>query len=604
MTAARPRVRLGPRLLAAAPLLLVGLACGVWMLGRLDVFEFGTDEGPYLMWARLARQGYPMYSAIWSDHPPLIVWTLLGLFRVWGESITPPRILAVLVAVAGLLAVGGIAWSAAGRWAGVAAALFLALAPLFNWYGRAIMPDGPANSLAAIALFLALRPRVSPRLAALSGLVFGASLMVKLVTAPLAPVVLLALLTAQRDRRQALVATLAWGGAVLAVVALVFAPVQAPLALRLIVETVGEAREAKPWEWQATWEVIQAALVEGHLGLLAPAVLGLAACLTRRSRSRLVVVVWTLVGLAAILFQSPLFDHHLALVLFPLAVLAGLGVAHLGAGWGWRLAAVGALLFYAWQFPTALDLTLRDSGAREAENWRMLDDIQALTEPGDWIVTDNVVLAFRAGLRVPPFVAYPGAKRLTSGLLPDEVWVRQTAQWQPRALVFVRTAGQSSRAAFLNWVDHTFRLAQRYAATRRVWTPGDAYPIIHLEPQPLQDGITFEGYSLAENHIRPGGKLHVGLFFAAPFALNEDYRVAARLLAADGRVVADSGSAWVNPSAEKWRYARGDWTLETRTLDLPTSLPPGPLTLEVGLTRTDGTPVGAPLRLAPLTIDN
>lgn len=591
--------RVGGWLRAAWPLLLLVAAFVAWGVTHLQPFEFGTDEGPYLMWTRLVRDGYRMYRDIWSDHPPGIVWTLSALFYLVGESIEAARFLSVLVSAVGLLAVGGIAWLAAGRLAGVAAAALLALAPLFNWYGRAVMPDGPANCLAAAALALAMISGRSPLLlAALSGVVFGASLMIKLVTAPLAPVVLVALVTRHASWRQAVGPLVVWGLSVLAVVVLAFLPVDASLAWRLIVDTVAAAREAKPWEFEVWLEVVQDFLVEGHRGLVPLAALGALACLLQPRRERWLVMAWALVASLAVLFHSPLFDHHLVLPLFPLTALGGIAVAQLARGWRWRVAVIVALALYAATLPRVMELTWRATGNQEANNWRMLALVKERTEPDDWIITDNVVLAFRAGLRVPPFIAYPGAKRLSAGLLPDEVWIRQVAEWQPPVIAFLRTAGQQSRAAFLRWVDHSHILAERQSATRRLWSPAPGGPRITLTPVPLDQGIVFQGYSLARPSATPGESLRLGLFWSSPQPLEGGYAVRVRLLGAGDRVLAEDSGPLVNPSEERWAYARGDWTLETRTISLPATMPRGDYALEVTLLNPAAQPVAAPARLA------
>ena len=582
------------------PVLVIALGAAWLLHGRPGVFEFDADEGLYFMRAHLARDGFRLYGDIWMDQPPLIVWALVGAFRVVGETVEAGRSVAVIVAALGLVAVGALAAQAAGRLAGAVATLALALAPLFNWFGRAVMPDMHANSLAALALLVAFRASQGGLAwAALSGLLYGASLMVKLVTLPVAPVILAALLWGQPGARLDLKRVAAWGVGALIPVVLALAPVDLAQAGGLILGTVAQARDAKPWDLADNWEVIQGVLADGHLGLLTLGLVGLAACLARPNCVKWITVLWAGLTSASILVHSPLYDHHLALVLFPLAALAGIGIAQATRGWGWRVALVAALAVYVWAFPTAWELTTRTAGNREGDNWRMLDDLRAMTTPGDWVITDNVMLAFRAGVRVPPFVSTPGAKRTSTGQLPDEVWVRETATWQPRAVLFMRTAGQSARAAYLAWVDHTYRLTKQYGETRRLWTPEEGGPVITLSRQAVTPGVSFEGFSLAEPTLRRGEPARVGLFWQSEQPLVDGFDLRVGLVGPDGRTVARDDGPLRNGSAEKWRYARGDWTLETRALTPPADAPPGEYSLEVTLIRkTDGQTVGAPIRLA------
>ncbi len=466
-----PRTRGLSSLGKLLPLLLVALAFAGWALGHINVYAFSNDEGMPLMWARLMRDGYTLYRDIWCDHPPLLQWAMLGIFAVGGETVGPlwGRALMVLVSSLGLLGLGGVAWRAARHhWAGALAGAMLALSPLFNWFGRAIMPDIPANSLATLAVLAALDGRKRLSLAFVSGALFGTSLMVKLVTLPLAPVVLIALLYDVHGRRNLGRQILAWSMGVGLVIGLVGAWLDVSAAYRLIIGTVIGAREARAWDASEMlgrwWEFLAA----GHIGLVGLVLLGGAWSLWRRTPAGLALLAWLSLAGLALVVHYPLYEHHLALVLFPLVGLAGVGAVQITRSGRWRWAAGVGLVAYALAFPLAWPESFLPSTPRDADNWTMVADLKTLSPPRGWIVTDSTLLAFQAGLRIPPPLV-TGGKRLQSGLLSTETLIDETMRWQPNVIAFVRSG--DSAVPYLTWVEQTYQLSRRYSSTRRIWTP-------------------------------------------------------------------------------------------------------------------------------------
>lgn len=581
----------------AAPLFSLTAAFTAWMLTRLGAFAFSNDEGTYLMWTRLVREGYTLYREVWCDQPPLIMWSLAGLFSLFGETVTVARSGAVLITGVGILAVAGVAWLAGGRWAGLAAAIALILSPLINWYGRAVMSDVPANSLLALAILATLVSRRGSWPAAFgAGFVYGASLMIKLVALPIAPVFVGALIVGQPRRR---IRDLILGGSLGLIIALfvILVGVDLTAAYGQIVGTVSEARVANRWNVAETLTRGWGFLAEGHWGLVALACIGVARCLRRPSPERLTLLAWGVLALIALTLHTPLYSHHLTLLLFPLAALAGIGAAQVLGEPKWRSLALSAAALYLLAVPLALQNALINSTNRDADNWQMLDEVRGFASPGEWIITDNAVLAFRANLRVPPYLADTGGKRFTPTLLPTSAWIEETDRWRPALIVFTRS-GQTALTPYLNWVNHSYALRRWYSASRRVWGPAPAGPVIDLTALELGEGVWLRGYSLAQPTLKPGETARLGLFWATETPLSEDYHVFAHLSTPVGRLVTQHDGPPAAGSVATSHWPPGEWVLDTRTLTLPTDLPSGDYVLDVGLYRLeDGRRLGAGLRL-------
>jgi hypothetical protein len=62
-------------------------------------FEMDLDEGVNLMKGMLVVRGYPLYSQIWSDQPPLFTQLLAILFRLVGFEVNAAVLVLVLSAI-------------------------------------------------------------------------------------------------------------------------------------------------------------------------------------------------------------------------------------------------------------------------------------------------------------------------------------------------------------------------------------------------------------------------------------------------------------------------------------------------------------------------
>ena len=59
-------------------------------------FEFDLDEGVEVIKGFLLARGYPMYTQIWSEQPPLFTYLLAVAFRLFGFEVDVGRILVLL----------------------------------------------------------------------------------------------------------------------------------------------------------------------------------------------------------------------------------------------------------------------------------------------------------------------------------------------------------------------------------------------------------------------------------------------------------------------------------------------------------------------------
>lgn len=165
-----------------------------------------------------------------------------------------------------------------------------------------------------------------------------------------------------------------------------------------------------------------------------------------------IVALWLAVGLAAVLLHAPIWSHHYILLVYPLAAAAGCGLvavvdaARDSSAAGWRA--------FAWCVAGAAILSLPVQAVRLADSTRAWDDaageaiarLGEVARPGDYVVTDSPMIAFRAGMRVPPDMCDPGKKRIDSGALTVDDVIADIDRFQPSAVLFWE--GRLSRGPF------------------------------------------------------------------------------------------------------------------------------------------------------------
>lgn len=637
----------------------------------LGFFEWSIDEGMYLMRARMMGHGFRLYEDIWFNHPPLLVLLVQRVFLVFGESVELARWVAIGFALLGLMATLWLA-RLLDAWPGaLVSALCLAAAPLFFSLSRAIMSSLPALCAGALALAAAMAARraayARARIALLigAGLALGIGAAVKLIVLPL--IVPLALIVLAPDgwleesrsqplpalRRRALHLLLVGGVASIPVVAS-FAAFGWQALWNQAVGSLFGARSAYSLDIVTNIQDVLEWASEGHLGLAALGIHGVARG-AARNRAWRVMWVWLGASGLAVLLQAPLWSHHLVMLVFPLAVGAGpaavwvagdlarwIGAARAGltrsvrvepgaAGWsrahdpGWRAFGALAMFAYLLVLPVVVKRDVRSTESTSDDPWLALELIQAEVPMGSYAVTDSPMLAFRAGLLVPPNLTDPGAKRFQSGELSLAEVADDVVAFRPSVVItwngrFV-TSGHRRLADWL--IDNGWReiAAIDLGRERRVYLAPEAPVEIGEAENPIAfgQGLHLAGWDVSET-AAAGGVLQVRLIWrsATPGPAQSEAKTT-------GSEASDSTSdytAYVHlvpePAGERVAQADGPpgrgvrptdhWlpgerVLDVRALQLPGDLPPGEYWARVGLydsesgdaLRLESSPPGVPI---------
>ncbi|MCP4591326.1 MAG: hypothetical protein GY842_11300 [bacterium] len=450
----------GSRLLdwGAHILVPVGLFLLVWAWHPFhDVFEFDPDEGNNVIKALMLAKGHALYSEIWNDQPPLFSHMLRWWYGLAGWTVHQGRLLVLGCSAVLAWALYQIVRRSWGHVAALAGVVLLATSYRYLALSAAVMLALPTLMFAMLSFwFLAwYRDHSHPVWLALSGALLAVSLFTKLLALLFAPLIFVAMVGAVwfgrergegQARRIGLVAV--WcGGFVLTAGVVLLATV--PLSeLSLLVTPHLDAKEklSSPGYDRVFTDMVKADYAVGLLGLA-----GLAQILRRRAWWSLVPVAWALLAYASLYAHRPLWYHHYPLLAIPLCWTAGIGVGALFTRESWkavlpwrgmRSAAAGGMLVVALVAGTLAAARLPGKMEREytyAERYtRMAANDKYITavlrqfkDRTDYIVTDRQILAFSAGLIVPPELSVTSVKRMRSGHLSMDRLVELLEEYDP-----------------------------------------------------------------------------------------------------------------------------------------------------------------------------
>lgn len=459
------RSRLSKAILFALPLLFF-LVMFLFFPYR-ERFEFDLDEGVDAMKALLVARGYPLYSQVWSDQPPLLTYLLAACFRIFGADIDAGRTLVLLLSTTLMVTAIQTLRITWGFWHALVGALFIVLLPFYLSLSVAIMISLPAIALATLSLFSLTiwHQRRHKRWLVLSALSMGLSVLTKLFTGFLVPIFALGLLLDERGRLTGksswideLHPALLWS--------LVFTVVAAGLGLLLVgpsnmsqlIVTHLAARQDPAfldlaanqpifWHLRDAWSL----LLMGGIGCFF--------VLKERRWVSLYLLAWASTAYLLLSFNAPVWYHHQFLVTIPAAMLAAIA-----AGEAIRLAlqiirtriflslstllvvlALAGLIavlgsrarptYHSFALPATLIPPEAPTGGHEAD---FLIEMSRYAFRTNWIVTDIPMYAFRENLLVPPHLATITDKRLSSGELTEDQIIQVIEEYHPEQVLLGR----------------------------------------------------------------------------------------------------------------------------------------------------------------------
>jgi hypothetical protein len=429
-------------------------------------FQFDNDEGVFLMQGMLFERGYALYDPVWMDQTPLLPALLAAGFRIAGYKVGLARL---LIAGFSSLLIGGVFHflrRGPGLWAAVAGTVILFFSPLYLVLSVSVMNGLPAIALAVLSLVALDRWHRSedPAALALSGFLMALSVSIKLFTAFLIPLYCAGLLVAAWSRAAGRPdwKTLArpvglWAAGFLVPAIVVLAVLVRPgnLDNLLFVHLDVLDSSTLAGEKFQIWLYLKRLPV-----LLGLAGIGVFIAVRKKDWRMLYPASWIVLAIGFLGAITPVWDHHQLLITVPASMLAAYAAAE-AAEWAAGRAgspsrlnlapvfrgttiAVCVLLIFAQGRPDALDHLAffpdpnRDDLQILNARVRILAEMQAYAPQTDWIFTDNLMMAFRARILVPPEIATFSRKRMEAGYLTEADLIAVLERYRPEQVFLDR----------------------------------------------------------------------------------------------------------------------------------------------------------------------
>lgn len=593
------------RWLLAYPVAPAAALFVLWAALHLDGASWDYDEGAHAFGAWLVFRGHPLYTETFAAYTPGYLMAVVAGYSLLGATLTSARFVTVLLAAVGLLGTAVIAQMLAPRYkavAGLSAALLLFVTPQFFQWSRAAMSDLPSGALMALSIALALGYLRDGRVRFLliGEIVLAATLWVKLVAvggvAGFGVIVLAGLLRHRTTWRLAVLGSLVVGLLSLAPLLAFDVPAMLDQAIWFHVR-----KRAAYGDDLAGNLAALAQFLGANLWLVVPSLWAVAASIWRGRTERVTlaaIVLWFAAGFVTLAWQSPLFpSHHPVVLVFPLAALAGAGVAHIAddlAAGRTALRATSALVALAVLatligLPDRLAAVIAPPAQPDAEE--AIGLLRAVTPSTDLLVSDAQVIALRAERESPPAFADTSSARLVSGSLTPQTLIDGARASGANGVLF--WSGRLETAEpFGAWVQDNFHLVrsafQKPVSPYRLYLR-DAHPQFPQAAR-IGDGIGFAGFDLNRRsgaRIAAGQILSVTLYFQRIGPIDRAYTVFAHLLAPDGHLVVQEDRPPLQGRYATNDWKPGEWIIDEYAMALDADLPPGEYRLAVGMYAPD-----------------
>jgi 4-amino-4-deoxy-L-arabinose transferase-like glycosyltransferase len=430
-----------------------------------EKLQFDTDEGLNLMRSMLVARGYPLYSEVSSDQPPLFNHLLALVFQIVGFEVNPARLFVLLFST---LLVWACAQFLQLTWGKLSVILFLPLVIMVPEYLRlstSVMIGVPSIALAAVSMLLITlwHQKRNSLWLALSGFALALSVLIKLFTGFLVPIFLIGMtISAYLERREeglswsALRPAIVWSICFVGLASLLGLVLIGPQNLWSIIFPHMAAPTTESLEG-ASYTInvrLQAAVPLLFLGFL-----GALISIYRRNWLALYPLVWATTAYMLFSFYSPVFYHHQLLITIPVTIMAaaaiGDGIASLvrlrqssdlirpqtlfGAITVLSFVLVAINYFPGldrelMNSPRFTDISLRATAGK----LKVIDRMNEYADRTNWIMTDMPMYAFRVHRPVPPRVATFSSKRLATGSLTEADILQTMREYQPEQVLMAR----------------------------------------------------------------------------------------------------------------------------------------------------------------------
>ncbi len=428
-------------------------------------FEFDPDEGSSAMMALLLMRGFPLYSQIWSDHPPLFIYLLAGAFRLFGLHIDVGRVLVLLLSTLFLWS----AWCFLQRTWGILPALagvaLVSLLPYYISLSVSVMIGLPAIALAGLSMLalVAWHQQRWQGYLVISAILLALSVLTKIFTGFLAPIFIIGILLGEKSRGRI---PQSWAGYLPAILwSGVFTLFSGGLGVALMgVKNLSPLITTHILAWRSQSYIVNPEvqsityLMRPAWPILILALPGVVFIYRQRRWISLYPLSWAVMAYLLLIFQVPVWYHHQLLITLPAAMVGGIGVGESGrlffekvrhrslnlATWIYAAILLGFIFVSAERARSIyLDFVLpadriEPAAQPAARETVLLSQMAHYAPQVKWVVTDLPIFPFRLGLPTPPPLANISEKRLASGELSEAQIIAYIQEYRPEMVLVGR----------------------------------------------------------------------------------------------------------------------------------------------------------------------
>jgi 4-amino-4-deoxy-L-arabinose transferase-like glycosyltransferase len=478
------------------------LLLGIWMrlhdLG-LPFDRDGYDEGVYWQSLRAMSEGHALYQQIFYSQPPFFLLSIFPTYMLAGQTLWSARLGVALVSLLGLVGAFLLGKALSGRIGAIAALLLLVVDPLYLAQSQTIQAEAPSAALSLLAVAMAYLWWEKPDgiagicYAALAGITLSLSILCKfLAFATLVPIGLLMLAQIWRIIRQPAESKqtrLASSRSLLiGIAAFILTTVVVVLpffgSFHEMWQGVVSFHTAANPLFKST-QASNFALMQHVLISIssAAALYGTIVALLRRDWRVLPLLAWLVATIVLLWMQTPLFHHHLVVLIPPLIALAVMGIgpiqpnkttAQLLINLGTTISVIIilAVAMLNGQGSQAYFLSKRQTAASDftKQSIQAAQDLRNATQPGQLVVTDAQFLAALADRSTPPSLVDTSIVRIDTNYVTLQQLIQEASQPRVHAVLFYTgRLNIKSVAAFHTWVVQHFHLARSYGNGRELW---------------------------------------------------------------------------------------------------------------------------------------
>lgn len=469
--------------------LLLGLIVLGYVILQLIVVNtqpLTYDEGINLQISHFIGLGHSPYTEIFTLSGPLFVW-FIGWSGKLGLSVVGTKLLFLLFGLLLLVTTASITRRWFGDWPALAATFLLATATTFTVEAAAVINIIPAVWVAMVSLLLTFRRKKLWLF--LAGAVWGVALFISISVVSVGLTALLIIIFTHTNTQPE---TPQWQPKLLALAAWLAGAALILMAGQLLVgnelsqvfNSYATIRSNLTLNQAGNFVVIGQFLTF-NLWLSLPAIYAVAQFYNQANHTLWLVLIWLLLSFLWLMVQMPLRAADVAILLPPLAILAGWGVTDAGhrladyikstssnrrSLWIGLIIGLAALyLLVSWQRFNEHYLRNVDTGD-DFLQIQQVDTlarfIQQYTDAADCVIIDDPALAIVANRYPTPWLVDLSETRLSGGLVDIRQLVTLITEADCSAVVLSRREYHEYLLGYEGWLQDNYPNTDKFIRTQ------------------------------------------------------------------------------------------------------------------------------------------